>query len=162
MLRAFVNYCRHRGSVLLEGQGNCRRIVCPCHARSYLTDGRLHGCPDMKDAAGFEQVAHGLVPLRQDSMWWLKILPLAHDRSVLEIGGCFPQDVTERKDFDEMATAYYDRWRAVGREDVAILERQQRGFTSVLYGPGPLSWRDDQVQAAAKWVLARISGIIGE
>ena len=53
--------------LLLEGEGNCRRIVCPYHAWSYLIDGRLHGCPDMKDAAGFDRAAHGLVPVRQES-----------------------------------------------------------------------------------------------
>ena len=48
---------------------------------------------------------------------------------------------------------YYDRWELVGREDVGILERQQRALGSVLYRPGRLSWRDDQVQALSRWVL---------
>jgi hypothetical protein len=44
----------------------------------------------------------------------------------------------------------------VGREDVGILERQQRALQSVLYRPGPLSWRDDMVQALGLWVLERL------
>ena len=49
-LRTFANICRHRGSILLEGAGNCRRIVCPYHAWSYRTDGRLQHAPDMDGA----------------------------------------------------------------------------------------------------------------
>ena len=41
-------------------------------------------------------------------------------------------------------------------EDVGILERQQRALRSVLYRPGPLSWRDDMVQALRLWVLERL------
>ena len=41
-LRCFANYCRHRGSIMLEGAGNTgNRIMCPYHAWSYFSDGRL-------------------------------------------------------------------------------------------------------------------------
>jgi choline monooxygenase len=63
-LRCFANYCRHRGSILVEGEANCgARLICPYHAWSYLADGTLYGCPDMKDAEGFDKVENGLVPL---------------------------------------------------------------------------------------------------
>ena len=66
-LRCFANYCRHRGSILLEGKGNVGgKITCPYHAWSYLNDGRLYGCPDMKDAEGFDKVENGLVALDLD------------------------------------------------------------------------------------------------
>ncbi len=291
-VRAFANFCRHRGSILLEGSGNCRRIVCPYHAWSYFTDGKLYGCPDMEDAEGFDRVENGLIPVRmetwegfifitfnqnapglahhlgdlpgrmashrlgemrctwtltiecacnwklllenametyhtgtvhkdsvgaqtsrtlktegqwlclqvisgrsiatlpgttpafpaiegldedarqgtyftvihptcqfavaQDSMWWLNVLPKAADRSVLEVGGCFPQQVTERADFADNAAAYYQRWEQVAREDVEILERQQIALGSVLYRPGPLSTRDDLVQQLSLWVLNQL------
>jgi len=38
-LRAFANSCRHRGSALLDGSGNCKRIVCPYHSWNYRLDG---------------------------------------------------------------------------------------------------------------------------
>lgn len=294
VLRAFANYCRHRGSILLEGTGNCSRIVCPYHAWSYLSDGTLYGCPDMADAEGFDRVENGLVPVRmenwagfiflnfdqnappllthlgdlpdrlashrpetfrctwtatleprcnwklilenametyhtgvvhkdsvgaqqsrslatrgqwhciqvvsgrsiatlpgapppfpaiagldedaqqgtyftvihpacqfavaQDCLWWLNVLPIAHDRSRLEIGGCFPQAVVDAPGFAEKAAPYYERWEVVGREDVGILEKQQIALGSVLYKPGPLSWRDDQVQALSLWVMDRLPG----
>jgi phenylpropionate dioxygenase-like ring-hydroxylating dioxygenase large terminal subunit len=292
VLRAFANFCRHRGSILAEGTGNAHRLVCPYHGWSYLIDGTLYGCPDMKDAEGFDRKENGLVPVRmeswagfvfatynrdappllehlgdltarmathrlermrctwsvtleprcnwklilensmetyhtgvvhrdsvgaqqsrtlatqgdwtciqvisgrsiatlpgtappfapiegldedarqgtyftvihpacqfavaQDCLWWLNVLPLACDRSVLEIGGCFPEDVLADPEFEAKAKPYYDRWELVGREDVGILEKQQKALASVLYRPGPLSWRDDTVQAVGKWVLERL------
>ena len=292
VVRAFANFCRHRGALLTQGQGNTSRLVCPYHAWSYFTDGRLYGCPDMSDAEGFDRVENGLVPVRmetwagfvflcfdentpaladtlgdmpermashrlekmrctwsiqldcecnwksllenametyhtgtvhrdsvgaqssrslptlgdwlciqvlsdksiatlpgthppfpqiqgldesalqgtyftvihpttqfaiaQDSMWWLSVLPMAADRSVLEIGGCFPADLIEDEDFAERAASYYDRWEQVGREDIAVLEGQQKALSSVLYRPGPLSLREDQVQAIGLWVLDQL------
>ncbi|SEK01045.1 SRPBCC family protein [Paraburkholderia diazotrophica] len=52
-LRAFSNVCLHRMSVLLEGRGNVRRIVCPYHAWNYTLDGALAGAPLMDRQAGF-------------------------------------------------------------------------------------------------------------
>ena len=37
-LKAFSNVCLHRMSVLLEGRGNVRRIVCPYHAWNYTLE----------------------------------------------------------------------------------------------------------------------------
>jgi len=294
-LKAFANFCRHRGSILLEGEGNCRRIVCPYHAWSYMNDGTLYGCPDMEDAEGFDRVENGLVPIRmemwagfifltyndaapdlmtwlgdlpermashrpdemrctwkfeidcacnwklllenametyhtgtvhrdsvgaqvsrtlpthgewlciqvlsersigtlqddaptlppidgldddakkgtyftvvhptcqwvfaQDCMWWLIVLPLGQVGSRLEVGGCFPKAVTERDDFAELAAPYCARWEQVAHEDVGILEKQQRALGSVHYRPGPLSGRDDQVQAIGLWVLDHLGEV---
>jgi hypothetical protein len=59
-------------------------------------------------------------------------------------------------DFEARALPYYDRWERVAKEDVGILEKQQRALGSALYRPGPLSWRDDMVQAMGVWVLDRL------
>lgn len=68
VIRCFANYCRHRGSLLVKGSGNCgARLMCPYHAWSYFSDGRLYGCPDMQDAEGFDRRENGLVPLRCDT-----------------------------------------------------------------------------------------------
>lgn len=292
-LRCFANYCRHRGSILLEGQGNTGgKVICPYHAWSYLNDGRLYGCPDMKDAEGFDRVENGLVALEtddwagfvfarfakdgpslrdhlgdlpdrlashrpeemrctwaitldvacnwklilenametyhtgivhrdtvgaqqsrtlptrgnwiciqvisgrsiatlsqdippfdpvdgldddarqgtyftvalptmqfavaQDCLWWLNVTPVSEGRSRLEVGGCFPESRLSLPDFATRAAPYYDRWERVAREDVGILEKQQKALASALYRPGPLSWRDDMVQALGTWVLDRL------
>lgn len=44
-LRALSNVCRHRGAVLLKGNGNTKRVVCPYHAWTYSDQGVLKGVP---------------------------------------------------------------------------------------------------------------------
>jgi phenylpropionate dioxygenase-like ring-hydroxylating dioxygenase large terminal subunit len=44
-LRAFVNVCRHRGSVLVAEDGRGETIQCPYHAWTYELDGRLRSAP---------------------------------------------------------------------------------------------------------------------
>jgi nitrite reductase/ring-hydroxylating ferredoxin subunit len=45
-LHVFLNTCRHRGmKVCLYDEGNTNNFVCPYHAWSYATDGRLIGVP---------------------------------------------------------------------------------------------------------------------
>ena len=290
VLRVFANFCRHRGSILLEGQGNCGgKVMCPYHGWSYLNNGRLYGCPDMKDAEGFDRRENGMVALEcqswagfvfarftrdgpslmehlgdlpdrlashqpdqmrctwtvtlepacnwklilenametyhtgivhrdtvgaqtsrtlatqgnwiciqvisgrsiatlsdsvppfdaiegldekarqgtyftvalptvqfavaQDCLWWLNVTPISASSSRLEIGGCFPASRLSLPDFATRAAPYYDRWERVGREDVGILEKQQKALGSALYRPGPLSGRDDMVQALGVWVV---------
>lgn len=292
-LRAFANYCRHRGSLLLQGEGNCgARIMCPYHAWSYFSDGRLYGCPDMADAEGFDRRENGLVPLHldswagfvfanfaaepkplldhlgdmpqrmashrldqmrcvwkvrldvgcnwklilenametyhtgtvhrdtvgaqtqrdipttgdwlcmqvlsrrsigtmnadapplppiegldadaregtyftvihptvqfavaQDCMWWLNVTPVTETKSVLEIGGCFPETSLGLPGFDAARRLYEHRWETVGREDMGVLQDQQKALSSVLFRPGPLSGRDDKVQQVGAWGLRQM------
>ncbi|HEY9848997.1 MAG TPA: aromatic ring-hydroxylating dioxygenase subunit alpha [Leptolyngbyaceae cyanobacterium] len=42
-LQAMYNVCVHRGMRLLEGQGNCKHIICPYHHWSYNLEGKLEG-----------------------------------------------------------------------------------------------------------------------
>lgn len=64
-LRAFHNICRHRGSTLLdEGTGRCRTIVCPYHAWGYSTDGQLKATPRFGDSPDFQPNDYGLLPVR--------------------------------------------------------------------------------------------------
>ena len=59
-VRAHANSCRHRGSRLLAGIGNIRRIVCPYHGWTYGLDGRLRGAARMDSTVGFDRGALGL------------------------------------------------------------------------------------------------------
>ncbi|MSP82115.1 MAG: aromatic ring-hydroxylating dioxygenase subunit alpha [Alphaproteobacteria bacterium] len=54
-VRVLSNVCRHRGTVILEGRGRANRLVCPYHAWTYGSDGRLQRAPHMEKVAGFEQ-----------------------------------------------------------------------------------------------------------
>ena len=50
-LRAFANACRHRGSQLLSGKGNCGRdIICPYHGWCYGLDGTNIGMPSISSS----------------------------------------------------------------------------------------------------------------
>lgn len=63
-LKAFSNVCLHRMSVLLEGRGNVRRIVCPYHAWNYTLDGALQGAPMMERQSGFCKESYRLPSVR--------------------------------------------------------------------------------------------------
>jgi phenylpropionate dioxygenase-like ring-hydroxylating dioxygenase large terminal subunit len=55
VLRVFSNVCRHRGTVLVEGQGNRPRLVCPYHHWSYDLEGKLAAAPRMDEHVGFDK-----------------------------------------------------------------------------------------------------------
>ena len=63
-LRAFANSCRHRGTQLVEGEGQCKSFRCPYHSWVYDLDGTLLGAPEMERTAGFDRADYGLVPVR--------------------------------------------------------------------------------------------------
>jgi len=60
-LKAFANSCRHRGSQILTGDGNCRKIKCPFHWWTYDLDGRLKVYSRMENAIDFNPDEFGLV-----------------------------------------------------------------------------------------------------
>jgi phenylpropionate dioxygenase-like ring-hydroxylating dioxygenase large terminal subunit len=66
-LRGFVNVCRHRGSVLVEGAGRRETIQCPYHAWTYGLDGSLRTAPRSDREPGFEKEGLGLVPVQVDT-----------------------------------------------------------------------------------------------
>jgi phenylpropionate dioxygenase-like ring-hydroxylating dioxygenase large terminal subunit len=53
-LHAFLNVCRHRGSILVEGSGNRETLQCRYHAWTYGLDGRLRAAPRARQEPGFE------------------------------------------------------------------------------------------------------------
>jgi choline monooxygenase len=104
-LRAFVNTCRHRGSALLEGNGNCRLIVCPYHSWRYRLDGTLAGAPEMHQTHDFDQADHALVPLALDS--WAGFLFINFDPKAAPLAdylGDLPERVAPYR-LDQMACA---------------------------------------------------------
>ncbi len=63
-LRAFLNVCRHRGSVLVEGSGRRETLQCRYHAWTYDLDGRLRAVPRAQREPGFDVDGIGLLELR--------------------------------------------------------------------------------------------------
>ncbi len=64
-LRMFANTCRHRGHELLPQGGSSQRrsVLCPYHAWSYDTSGRLMSAPGFRDQDSFDHREYGLVEL---------------------------------------------------------------------------------------------------
>ena len=56
--------CRHRGMVIAQDSGNCRRFTCPYHHWTYGLDGSLLGTPAMDRAVGFDRSEHPLPQLK--------------------------------------------------------------------------------------------------
>ncbi|MEA2825942.1 MAG: hypothetical protein QOG43_381 [Actinomycetota bacterium] len=63
-LRAFHNFCRHRGVALVEGCGNAgRQLTCPYHQWRYDLDGALRVVPQRREQfPHLDPAAWGLVP----------------------------------------------------------------------------------------------------
>jgi choline monooxygenase len=68
-LRAFRNVCRHRGSRLLSGSGECGKAIrCRYHGWTYRLDGELIGVPEGRSIAGLDKSTLGLFPARIEVM----------------------------------------------------------------------------------------------
>ena len=63
-VRAFSPVCRHRGSKIVEGKGNCKVFVCPYHGWTYGLDGSLRRTPDWDQVKDFDPSAYGLAEIR--------------------------------------------------------------------------------------------------
>jgi choline monooxygenase len=64
LLRAFVNVCRHRGSLVCTGSGRRKTLQCPYHAWTYGLDGQLLKAPRAELEGGVELEDLGLRPLQ--------------------------------------------------------------------------------------------------
>ncbi len=68
-LRAFRNVCRHRGSRLLSGTGECPKAIrCLYHGWTYRLDGELIGVPEGRSIPGLDKSQLGLFPARVEEM----------------------------------------------------------------------------------------------
>jgi choline monooxygenase len=68
-LRAFRNVCRHRGSRLLAGEGDCGKAIrCRYHGWTYRLDGELIGVPEARSIPGLDKSALGLFPVRVETL----------------------------------------------------------------------------------------------
>jgi len=66
-LRAFVNVCRHRGHLVVEGEGHRATLQCPYHAWTYGLDGCLRAAPRSEREPGFDFDNYPLLPVAVDT-----------------------------------------------------------------------------------------------
>ncbi len=62
-LRGFVNVCRHRGHLVVEGTGCRETLQCPYHAWTYDLDGSLRSAPRGGREPGFDPSGFSLLPV---------------------------------------------------------------------------------------------------
>ena len=63
VVRAFLNYCRHRGARPAEGCGSTRRFSCPYHGWTYDSAGQLVGVPGKRGFTELDWAVTGLIEL---------------------------------------------------------------------------------------------------
>ena len=63
-VRAFHNSCRHRGSKIAWGEGNCKALTCPYHTWTYARDGALIATPLIEKDAHICYEDLGLLKVR--------------------------------------------------------------------------------------------------
>ncbi|MEA2377167.1 MAG: choline monooxygenase [Thermoleophilaceae bacterium] len=85
-LRAFRNVCRHRGSRLLAGSGECGKAIrCRYHGWTYKLDGELIGVPEARSIPDLDKSALGLFPVRVETLAGLVFVNLdMHARPLAE------------------------------------------------------------------------------
>jgi len=67
-LRGFYNVCSHRAHELLKGCGTAKVIVCPYHAWSYHSDGRLRTARGSEKMAEFDAGEFCLKPVQVEEL----------------------------------------------------------------------------------------------
>ena len=87
VLRAFRNVCRHRGSRLLAGSGECGKAIrCRYHGWTYRLDGDLIGVPEARSIPDLDKSALGLFPVRVETLAGLVFVNLdMHARPLAEL-----------------------------------------------------------------------------
>jgi choline monooxygenase len=76
-IRCLSNVCTHRGKVLVQQPGKCRKIVCGYHGRRFALSGQFEHMPEFKEVCNFPSEADNLiqVPLQK----WHRFLFAALD-----------------------------------------------------------------------------------
>jgi choline monooxygenase len=92
-LRAYRNVCRHRGSRLLSGSGQCKAAIrCRYHGWTYKLDGTMIGAPEaLAYGKRLDKPTLGLLPARVEEMSGLVFVNLDPDATPLaELVGDLP------------------------------------------------------------------------
>ena len=93
--RAYRNVCRHRGLLLLEGQGHAEHLItCPYHDWSYGLDGHLERVPQRSNQFGD----------MDPSCWGLLEVPLFDWHGLL-----FVNPDGRAQDFESMSNPLFER-----------------------------------------------------
>jgi phenylpropionate dioxygenase-like ring-hydroxylating dioxygenase large terminal subunit len=131
-VRAFLNMCTHRGARLIEERepwrGHLPRIVCPFHAWTFDTGGKLTGQPGKEGFAGCDIGARNLIEL-----------PCAEHIGLIFVradpGGA-PIDATEHLGSFGPVLEQLELWRAEPVEKGIMTANSNWKFALDTYGEG--------------------------
>jgi nitrite reductase/ring-hydroxylating ferredoxin subunit len=117
--RAFVNVCRHRGSIVVEEAGSRKSLQCPYHAWTYGLDGSLRNAPrgnELGDRDGL-----GLVEIRLAAWGPFRFVNLDGDALPLdEVLGEVPAMLAEGGvHVDELAFHHRVEWEVPANWKIA-------------------------------------------
>lgn len=65
-IRAHINFCRHRGCQVAQGEGNTKAFRCPYHGWMYGLDGELRAAPEFKETVDFNKKDYPLYPVKAE------------------------------------------------------------------------------------------------
>ena len=170
-LRAFLNVCRHRGSLVCEGEGKRETLQCPYHAWTYDLDGSLRAAPRSEREPGFDKTELGLVPASVGS-WgpFVFVNPDGEAAPLADTLGELPErvaasglDLDSLRFLERSAGEYEANWKVCSENflecyhcqvahpgfskvvdvsvDAYVLE--QSGTFSTQYGPVREAWKGD-------------------
>ena len=96
LLRGFVNVCRHRGHLVVQGEGCRETLQCPYHAWTYDLDGSLRRAPRSEREQSFDPTDFSLLPVSVGS-WgpFVFVNPDPHAAPVETVLGMLPEIVAE-------------------------------------------------------------------
>jgi len=127
VIRALSASCRHRGSELVSGKGNCRLLVCPYHAWSYSLKGELKAAPSMNDVKGFDKCDHSLPSIRAETWGGFVFINFDLDaKPLLESLGALPERF---KDYDMENMKVTKKWENTFNANWKIwVENSREGY----------------------------------
>ena len=111
-LRAFLNVCRHRGARVAHGCGEARLFVCPYHAWTYETTGRLRGIPDERNFPGARDERPSLTRLplcEKHGLVWVIPSPAKNDNAEFDIDPWLGGLASELHSYGFAGWSFFDR-----------------------------------------------------
>ncbi len=154
-LRAFRNVCRHRGSRLLSGSGQCGKAIrCRYHGWTYRTDGELIGVPEGRQVAGLDKSTLGLFPARVETLCGLIFVNLdIHAQPLAEQVAGLPERL-ERYGIERLSP--YGEWHNTQPSNWKIvIDNYNEGYHVPIAHPGLmrlLDYKHYDVEVHDGWV----------
>lgn len=109
-LRVYSNVCRHRGMLLAEGEGNCRRLQCPFHGWTYDLNGSLVAAALMEKTQNFDKAQFGLIEVQLNEISGFVFININGNRRSLEAEAGDFKDVHAPWSFEDMVTTRRKRF----------------------------------------------------